>query len=102
MISSREVEIPLQCTREPSAELWSLLCAMLTKNPVKRIILKDVATHRFWDASSKSESGNRKAFSEDNPEPISKPTFVSSEVLSPIPQYYLIIFTVGQIFIAYI
>nr|CDS28341.2 serine:threonine protein kinase ULK4 [Hymenolepis microstoma] len=82
MIASRDVEIPIQCTRKPSAELWLLLCGMLTKDPMKRIVLKDVANHRFWNLNSQSESGNRIAFSEDIPEPINKTKFTLKRSVS--------------------
>ncbi|VDO03434.1 unnamed protein product [Rodentolepis nana] len=79
MIVSRDIEIPIQCTREPSKELWSLLYAMLTKDPSNRIVLKDVAKHRFWNLNSQSESGNQMTFSEDILDPINRPKFTSSQ-----------------------
>ena len=48
MICNRNIEIPLHCKREPSSDLWNLLCAMLTKDATKRLTLKDTMNHPFW------------------------------------------------------
>ncbi|KAL5970128.1 Serine/threonine-protein kinase ULK4 [Taenia solium] len=74
MICTRELEIPIQCTRKPSADLWALLCAMLTKDPRTRITLEDTLDHSFW--LLKSTPG-------DNPPTISS-TDASDRLTNPI------------------
>uniref|UniRef100_A0A5K3F2H2 Protein kinase domain-containing protein n=1 Tax=Mesocestoides corti TaxID=53468 RepID=A0A5K3F2H2_MESCO len=61
MIRTGEIEIPLRSNRKPSKELWDLLCAMLTKNPLRRITLEDVARHPFWQISPPSENALAKS-----------------------------------------
>ncbi len=48
MICNNEVEIPVQCTRQPSKELWQLICTMLVKDPRRRITLDGILRHSFW------------------------------------------------------
>lgn len=80
MITSRDIEIPIQCSREPSADLWSLLCSMLSKDPSKRVHLKDVAKHRFWNVNAKQETNDVPSIPDDNPKPIGKPVPVELKV----------------------
>ncbi|KAM7540677.1 hypothetical protein Aperf_G00000043010 [Anoplocephala perfoliata] len=81
MISSHEVEMPIQCTRQPSSELWSLLCAMLMKDPGKRILLQNVANHQFWNMNLHPETDNPNLSIKDIREPFNIP---NDKILSPV------------------
>lgn len=48
MIRNNEIEIPIQCCRKPSDDLWQLIRSMLVKDPRKRITLQEVMEHNFW------------------------------------------------------
>ncbi|KAL5112316.1 Serine/threonine-protein kinase ULK4 [Taenia crassiceps] len=79
MICNRELEIPIQCTRKPSAELWALLCAMLTKDPKNRITLEDTLNHNFWLLKSTPDVNLPKISLKDASNHPSSPTAVEKK-----------------------
>nr|CDS22817.1 serine:threonine protein kinase ULK4 [Echinococcus granulosus] len=79
MICTRKVEIPIQCTRKPSADLWALLCAMLTKDPKSRITLEDTLNHNFWLLKPTPEDNPQEVSSKDAPNHPSHPVTVEKK-----------------------
>lgn len=82
MICTRELEIPIQCTRKPSADLWALLCAMLTKDPKSRITLDDTLNHSFWLLNSTPEDNPSKISSTNAFDRLNTPTTIEKVMLN--------------------